>query len=90
MNEIIYKFPIEVKDDFQLTLPKNSQILCVQTQGENPCMWVLIDKDEKEAEVRHFSIFGTGHPLALLDYKYIGTFQLFTGSLVFHLFEKKT
>jgi len=87
MNKTIYKFPIEVKNDFQLTLPKNSQILHVGMQGENLRMWVLIDKDEKEAEVRHFCLFGTGHDFALLDYKYIGTFQLYTGSLVFHLFE---
>ena len=87
MNKTIYKFPIEVIDDSQITLPKNAEILCVQMQDGNPYIWVMIDKGEKKAEVRHFCLFGTGHPFALLDYKYIGSFQMYAGSLVFHLFE---
>lgn len=86
MNKVIYKFQFAEQDDFKICLPKNSQILCVQMQDEIPCMWTLMDKNEK-AEVRHFRVFGTGHYFALSNYKYIGTFQLFTGSLVFHLFE---
>lgn len=33
-------------------------------------------------------IFGTGHPFdAATQRKYIGTYQLFEGDLVFHVFE---
>jgi hypothetical protein len=41
-------------------------------------------------EERMFEIFGTGSPIQYdigTDRKYIGTYQLYGGDLVYHLFE---
>lgn len=85
----VYRYPVSVKEDyFSLHLPSSARVLTFQAQYENPCMWVLLDPDAPP-EARHFRLAGTGHPikedLTWLDY--IGTCQIYGGSLVFHLFE---
>lgn len=44
---------------------------------------------EAEKEKRYFEIFETGHPINYkgTNKKYIGTYQLQDGALVFHVFE---
>ncbi len=88
MKRIIYKYPFGVCDFFQLSLPKGAEILSVQVQNETPCFWVLADPLEVQ-ETRDFEILATGQPFDLTDQKFIGTFQLQGGSLIFHLFENR-
>lgn len=40
-------------------------------------------------EIRTFAIYGTGHVQESICGEYIGTFQLHSGALVFHVFEEK-
>lgn len=90
MKKSIWKFPMNVNDRVRLSMPKGAEILTVQTQNETPCIWALVDT-ENEKEERYFEIFGTGHPVPVdmgVERKYINTFQLRGGSLVFHLFER--
>lgn len=82
----IWKYPINVSDRIELSMPKGAEILCVQMQYEFPCIYALVNVNE-EKEVREFRVVDTGHPLQQYNGKYIGTFQLHGGDLVFHLFE---
>lgn len=53
-------------------------------------MWTLVDKDEVNIN-RCFEMFGTGHFIPQSEFigrKYIGTVQIYGGSLIFHIFEK--
>ena len=87
----IWKYDFAVLDDFEIMMPMNSQVLCVQMQLGNPCMWVLTSGDTSNTEERHFVIFGTGHPIQEEGLFYIGTFQQsreWGNSLVWHLFER--
>jgi hypothetical protein len=70
-------------------LPKNAKILCVQNQNEKCCIW-FINPDVKSDEIveRTFYIYGTGHEHEEIKGRYVGTFQLGSGLLVFHVFEK--
>lgn len=89
MKLTIWKFILETTDNQKIEMPKGSVILTVQNQHNSLCMWVLVDR-EAEKETRHFEVFGTGHPIkhdATMNRKYIGTYQLQGGSLVFHVFE---
>lgn len=89
MEKTIWKFELE-PGTTAMNLHKGAEILTIQTQRETPCMWVLLDPNE-ETEKRYFEIFGTGGPVPSNDgyeRKYINTFQLSGGSLVFHLFER--
>ena len=89
MKEQIWKFPISPQRT-KVQMPQGAQILTIQTQGEIPCIWALVNP-ESEMEIRYFEIFGTGHDVPVergIERKYINTFQLEGGKLVFHLFER--
>ena len=90
MKQSIWKFPMDVNDKVKISMPKGAEILTVQTQHETPCIWALVDTENGKEE-RYFEIFGTGHPIPNdmgVERKYINTFQLKGGALVFHLFER--
>ena len=90
MNKTIYKYPLAVSDFQEVLLPLGAEILTVQVQGENACMWALVNPDEHQKEGRNIEIFGTGHPIGYdmgIRRKYISTFQLQGSQLVFHAFE---
>jgi len=83
----IWKFPIDLLDRQEISLPSDARILCVQTQSGLPFMWAKVDT-EAQKEKRTFRLIGTGHPIEDDSLSYIGTFQIYNGSLVFHLFEE--
>lgn len=83
----IWKFQVRIEDAFTLEMPKGAKILSVQTQGNTPCLWAMVDP-QAEKQKRYFSVFGTGFPFEIGDHlTFVGTFQIHGGSLVFHLFE---
>jgi hypothetical protein len=85
----VYKYPIFMTDLFYLMMPKDAKILTVQDQNGVPCIWAEVDTSNPEVS-REFRLVGTGHPIQPTVGKrllYIGTFQQFNGTLVFHLYE---
>lgn len=87
----IWKYEIPAQEDIHLKIPKGGEILAVQVQFRTPFIWVLVDPNA-EKEDRYFDVIGTGHECNDIIGSgtvrtYIGTFQLHSGSLVFHLFE---
>lgn len=90
MNKTIYKYPLSVTDFQEVLLPIGAEILTVQTQDETVCMWALVNPNEPQKEARNIEIFGTGHSIGYdmgVSRKYISTFQMHGGQLVFHAFE---
>lgn len=85
----IYKYETYVDDKVIITMPAGAKILAVQSQNNIPCIWAEVET-EAPTEDRIFEFFGTGQALNSVGNKrkYIGTFQLSGGMLVFHLFEK--
>jgi hypothetical protein len=80
----IYKYEIPVTDEFEIELPENATVLCVQIQNGKPYIWVHLFDGGKKEKVK-FKIFGTGHELPIADdYEYVGTFQV--PPYVWHLF----
>ena len=73
----------ERTDKWDFRLPKDAQILCVQTQRSVPCLWAVVD-ESVESVTRTFQIVGTGHELPSGKAAYIGTFQLQNGYFVGH------
>lgn len=83
----IWKFPIPQADCFTLELPKHARFLDVQVQYTKPVAWFLIDPDAEKGP-RRFVVAGTGHPIPEQEkLTHLGTFQLFNGELIVHLFE---
>jgi hypothetical protein len=87
----VYKYPLETTDEQTLTMPKGAKVLTVQNQGEQACIWAVVDLDAPVNERRTFFTYGTGYPMqepdVVSEEKYIGTYQLMGGGLVFHVFE---
>lgn len=92
MNKTIWKFPLLVANFQQVEMPTDAEILTVQLQGEvTLCLWALVDP-LAEKQKRGIWIHGTGHPIEYYEKRhgrYINTFQLNHGTLVFHVFEGK-
>lgn len=82
---VIYKYPFAAQDHVRLFMPLGAEVLCVQMQGEQPCIWAKVDPSSA-MQVRTFELRGTGHELGAVG-KYLGTFQMLNGGLVFHLFD---
>ena len=88
MKKTIWKFCLKTTDLQSVKMPKGAEILHVNSQFNNLKIWALVDP-EQEREERFFEIFGTGHTVDMdADRKYLGTYQLHEGSLVFHVFER--
>ena len=84
----IYKYPVSAADEFSLELPIGARVLSVQEQRGEVQLWALIDTEAPKVVYR-FALRGTGHPAdGLESARFIGTFQLRDGLLVFHLFER--
>lgn len=86
MTKKIFKYPLETTGVQTIDMPEGAEILTVQTQREVPCLWTLIDPNAPPLK-RTIEIFGTGHEVTDGSRRYIGTYQLYNGKLVFHCFE---
>ncbi len=84
----IFKYSLVPGDYLTLQMPKGAEILSVQCQKDTACIWALVDPDQP-LETRKFRWAGTGHPITETkkQLKFIGTFQMRGGDLIFHLFE---
>lgn len=73
-----------------VVMPRAAQVLSVQTQDGLPQLWALVD-EKAPTEQRTFAIYGTGNPMPdCADYgRFVGTYQMYGGSLVFHVFEQE-
>lgn len=82
----IWKFPFTPQANITIIMPARAQIIAVDVQHEQPCIWAIVEPRNPSA-ARHFVLRGTGHPFDGREGEYVGTFQMHNGDLVFHLFE---
>lgn len=80
----IYKYQLKTTEQQTITTPVGSEILSLQIQNDNPCLWVKVDTNNEVGD-RTFATFGTGYPLPDNPMEFVGTYQ--TGEFVFHVFE---
>ena len=86
----VWKYTL--KPAVTLDIPVGSQILTIREQGEDICLWALVDP-QAEKEPRRFLVMGTGHTVPdpdegpALTLTYVGSAHLHGGTLVFHAFE---
>lgn len=89
MKKQIWKFSLGEGSN-TILMPKDAEILTVQTQQLIPVIWALVDPNA-EKEERHFEVFATGENIHCdmgIERKYINTFQIADGILIYHLFER--
>ena len=82
----IWKYELKTTDVQEIEMPKNSKILCVHVQNGIPCIWCFVDTEKPISSIT-IRTFGTGHEFDHSKYiEYVGTYQLFDGNGVFHVF----
>lgn len=87
-KRIIYKYPLQMVDAQTVAMPEGANILTAQMQGENLCLWVLVDAEpELPKQNREIEIIGTGNGFIEAPRRYIATAQ--SGHWVWHVFERK-
>jgi hypothetical protein len=93
MTYQVWKFPLKVVDTQEVVIPFGAHILTVQAQEGVPCLWALVDPTHGPAH-HTIRIAGTGHPIPKpplgKPLTYIGTFQLYAGGFVGHVFDLGT
>ena len=87
---------IGIGESFEIEMIKGAKILCVREQPEINeqgklqvigRVWALVNPAETETEKRYFRLIGTGEKFEDGNLKYIGTYQVYNGSIILHLFE---
>lgn len=94
MSESIWKFPVQLADEFEIELDVDAEVLSVQNQpGLGPQMWVrtrVYDVPQRYRNYkRKFYVHGTGHTVNPNAGRFLGTLQFQDGALIFHVFEEK-
>jgi len=84
----IYRY--QIPPSGRLEIPAGSEPLCVQVQHGIPCVWARVP--EGGTGTKLLRLYPTPlTPLLAQEVaplgKYVGTFQLDAGNLVFHVFE---
>ena len=82
----IWKFPLEGARLQKVIMPKDAEILSAQLQHDSLYMWARVEISD-EHEVREIATYGTGHEMIDAPQRFIDTFQVSNGRLVFHVFE---
>lgn len=89
MTRRIFKYPLRLHDYAEFgDWHVGAKILCVQMQGDTPCVWAEVDDDDPAFERRSFVFYGTGQSMPRHPGMYVGTIQMHDGALVFHLYTK--
>ena len=89
MKKTIYKYSLQIIGIQTIEIPYGSDILSLQTQSEEPCIWVLINNIDAVKETIKLRTIGTGHNIVKETFepkKFIGTYQLSNG-FVGHVFK---
>lgn len=84
----IWKYILAANSNMIVEMPKEAEILTAQEQFGEICIWALVNPILPK-EKREFVVYGTGHKIIYEreELDYIGTVQLYKGSLVLHVFE---
>jgi hypothetical protein len=83
----IWKFPLVVEDEQVVSMPTGAVVLTVQAQHDlYPCLWAKVNPTAAPAD-RRFRTYGTGHAMKVDGQRYVGTYQLYGGDFVGHVFE---
>lgn len=85
-DHAVWKTHLLVVDEQFVGLPPGSELLKVDIQGGDPCLWFLASTTLASVK-RKILIRGTGHQMSGAEKKYVGTFTTIGGALVWHVFD---
>lgn len=80
----IWKFPLELKDLQNISIPEGAEILHCAIQSGGVFLWAIVDPS-LPLQRREIEMIGTGNPIPEEERRYIST--IIDGALVWHIFE---
>lgn len=87
MKRRIYKYPIQLDSVTTLELPKGAEVLHVDIQRDQICLWAEVPIDcLLPLRDRSFLVLGTGMDVPV-GATHVGSALLAGGSLVWHVYE---
>ena len=84
--KVIWKYILNRVVKETVDLPEGAQILKVEMQHGEFCLWALVDT-RKKSEQRKIIIRGTGYEVEYDNVKFISTFKVEGDRFIFHAFE---
>lgn len=84
MSTTIWKYTLSLTTTQTFLMPEGAQILCVQKQCDDACLWVLVNP-QADKTPRTIALVGTGAGEVKEGFSYIGTTQNI--AFVWHWFE---
>jgi hypothetical protein len=84
--QTIYKVSLKTTDEQFVQIARGAKLLTVQMQHGGPQLWFECDTNAVMGS-RRIAIYGTGHQMLPQPQKYVGTYQLDNGALVFHVYD---
>lgn len=86
---IVFKYKIEPHgNETKLSLPFGAQVLRVEIQNNEVCLWALVDQNPNSFQQRSFAFFGTGQKIPPgNNMVFINTFFTDEKTFVYHAFE---
>jgi len=84
----IYKYNLEITDRQIVEMPYNSEIIAVKNQGDDLCLWAIVETENEVRPTYEIEIYGTGHPMDKdIFTEFIETCVMPNG-LVWHVFKR--
>lgn len=88
MNKQIWKFPLELREEQEIEMPENANIIHVAEQHNRICLWAEIDPKNIKLK-RIFYVVGTGWNIPNLSMVlYLGSVVMTPGAYVWHVYQK--
>lgn len=86
----VYKYQLETGHRQVVFMLRGAQILHVDVQGNDICLWARVDETlaADDTEPRTIIVAGTGYRFDESAERYIGTVLMFGAVLVWHVFEE--
>ena len=87
----IYKYRLELTDRQTISLPVRAELLDVQIQNGQLCLWAMVEPDAPKTSCE-IEIIGTGHEMDHFNEEdlvrhHLATIQTQGGAFVWHVFE---
>lgn len=91
MGRAVWKFALPVADESWIEMPVGARILHVGVQDDQPWIWALCAPEAAQGRTgkRLIYVRGTGHELGDAPSEHLGTFMLYDGRFVGHVFGKR-
>jgi hypothetical protein len=86
----VWEFSIEAEECQVLEIPLDAKLLSTETKGDDIVVYALVNTEQTQKEYKDVRVYRTGDKISdvITEYNFLGTANLYNGSLMFHVFYK--